>query len=172
MGVFNSCVTAFRKESWRSLRRISRTRKTVLSTTPAMRIANRMKPRTSRAMRRPVICSHVRLSATARAVRQTPRVMKNAMAPRRRVRFMLAQEYKGISVDRRDRKSKAARSGRLWREFSVLSGACRSRVLRVELGDLHPLGKAKLLHHPDAVVVHIELIPSESVPCAHGMCMV
>ena len=47
MGVLSSWVTALRKESWRSLRRTSRTRKTVLRTTPAMRRAKRMMPRTS-----------------------------------------------------------------------------------------------------------------------------
>jgi hypothetical protein len=41
------------------------------------------------------MCTQVTFNAIARAVRQTPSVMKKAMAPRRRVRFILAQEYTG-----------------------------------------------------------------------------
>jgi hypothetical protein len=40
-------------------------------------------------------------------VRQTPRVIKNAIAPRRRVRFILAQEYTGPGI-RGNRKKRAA----------------------------------------------------------------
>ena len=47
-GVFSSCVTALMKASCCSLRRISRTRKMVLRTTPAMIIIISRIPRTSR----------------------------------------------------------------------------------------------------------------------------
>ena len=50
--------------------------------------------------------------------------------------------------------------------------ACRTRILRVELGDLHPLGETKFFHQPDAVVVHIELVPRESMACTNGVRMV
>ena len=45
-------------------------------------------------------------------------------------------------------------------------------VCRVELCDLNLLGKAKLFQQPDAIVVHVELIPSQSVAGADRMGMV
>src|SRR6185437_4223293 len=68
-------------------------------------------------------------------------------------------------------KSKAARRGRPWRELRC-SGARWARVFGVELGDLHSLGETKFLHQPDAIVVHVELIPCEPMTRAHRMCMV
>ena len=47
-GVFSSCVTALMKASCCSLRRISRTRKMVFSTTPPMIIASSRIPKNSR----------------------------------------------------------------------------------------------------------------------------
>ncbi len=89
-------VTAFRKESWRSLRRISRTRKTVLRTTPAISRAKRMIPRTASATVRSLRTTQPICRVTARPTRRTPRVIKNAIVPRRRVMFMACP---GNSVD-------------------------------------------------------------------------
>src|SRR5580700_9357963 len=110
-----------------------------------MRIANRKTPRTSSAMRRPLMCTHVTLSATASAVRQTPRVMKNAMAPRRRVRFMLAQEYTGTAARLRCARVRPPKEGGLVvRELGLCARG--TRVLRVKFRSLHLLGETELLH--------------------------
>src|SRR6185437_13835834 len=84
-----------------------------------MSIAKRKTPRTSSAMRRPLMCTQVTLSATASTVRQTPRVIKNALAPRRRVRFMLAQEYTSMTVGApmRIQKQRPPGEGGPWEEF-------------------------------------------------------
>ena len=78
-GVFSSCVTAFRKLSCCSLRRISRTRKTVFSTTPAMMNAKKMIPRTRAPTSRHFRTIQLTLSAMATPIRQAPRVMKKAI---------------------------------------------------------------------------------------------
>src|ERR1700722_12449847 len=98
MGVLSSWVTALRKESCRSLRRISRMRKTVLRTTKAMSAAKRMTPRTAMARVRLFRTIQVMLRVTARPTVRTPRVMKVAMAPRRRVMFMLHENITGESL--------------------------------------------------------------------------
>ncbi len=90
MGVFSSWVTALRKESWRSLRRTSRTKKMVLRTTPAMRAAKRRMPRMAKATVRALRRSQA-LWVMVRPTRIAPRVMKKAIAPRRRVMFMLVE---------------------------------------------------------------------------------
>ena len=91
MGVLSSWVTALRKESCRSLRRISRTRKTVLRTTPATRTAKRIMPRTAKATVRSLRIIQA-LCVMARPTRRAPSVMKKAMAPRRRVMFIGLEE--------------------------------------------------------------------------------
>src|ERR1700730_10708495 len=90
IGVLSSWVTALRKESWRSLGRISRMRKTVLRTTPAMRAAKRTMPRMAKATVRWLRRIQA-LWVMVRPTRIAPRVMKKAMAPRRRVMFMLVK---------------------------------------------------------------------------------
>src|ERR1700679_2549184 len=100
----------------------------VLMTAPAMRMEKRSTPRRSMARRRLLLLIQVMLRTTARTVRHTPSVMKNARVPRRRVRFMLEGEYSGRMLscaatqqqilsgnDSKKDKSK----GRLWR-----SGLC------------------------------------------------
>src|SRR5438874_44528 len=67
MGVLSSGVTALRKESWRSLRRTSRTRKIVLRTTAATRMAKKMMPRT-RSARWPALCMVVTIADSGRVV--------------------------------------------------------------------------------------------------------
>src|SRR5258706_3268989 len=80
MGVFSSWVTALRKLSWRSFRRISRTMKIVLTTRPAMITPKKIIPKTSGTTCRQWNTIHVMFRKTASATRQAPSVMKNAMA--------------------------------------------------------------------------------------------
>src|ERR1700679_170971 len=71
-------------------------RKTVLSTTKAMTAEKRMTPRTAMARVRLLRTIQVMLRVTARPTVRTPRVMKVAMAPRRRVMFIACWKYSGV----------------------------------------------------------------------------
>src|SRR5712692_10493912 len=82
-GVFNSWVTALMNAPCCSFRRISRTRKIVLSTTPVMMSGKARTPRISIPASRQLTITQPMLSARAPAVTQTPRTMKNAMDFRR-----------------------------------------------------------------------------------------
>src|SRR5437763_370356 len=79
IGVFNSCETALMKASCCSLRRISRTRKIVLSMRPAMMTPKKTTPSTSRATLRQLSRIQLTFSARASPTRHAPSVMKNAM---------------------------------------------------------------------------------------------
>jgi len=57
-------------------------------TTPVVIRPKRMRPTTSRAMRRSLRMIQAMLKATRPPTMNTPRVMARAMAPRRRVMFM------------------------------------------------------------------------------------
>ena len=65
IGVFNSCVTALMKLSCCSLRRISRTRKTVLRIRPRMMATKKTTPKKSRTPLRQLRMIQLTLSATA-----------------------------------------------------------------------------------------------------------
>src|ERR1700738_4421632 len=80
MGVFSSWVTALRKLSCRSFRRISRTMKMVLTTKPAIITPKKIMPKTSGTTCRQWNTIQVMFKKIARATRQAPSVMKNAMA--------------------------------------------------------------------------------------------
>src|SRR5438034_5870391 len=82
-GVFSSWVTALMNAPCCSFRRISRTRKIVLSTTPVMISGKARTPRISIPAWRQLTMTQPMLSARAPADRQTPRTMKNAMDFRR-----------------------------------------------------------------------------------------
>src|SRR5436309_1642911 len=82
-GVFSSWVTALMNAPCCSFRRISRTRKIVLSTTPVMISGKARTPRISIPAWRQLTMTQPMLSASAPADRQTPRTMKNAMDFRR-----------------------------------------------------------------------------------------
>jgi hypothetical protein len=70
-------------ESCCSLRLISRTRKMVFSTIPAMMTRKKMRPRSASTPRFQLITSQPTFSATAMATRQIPRTVKK-MTDRRR----------------------------------------------------------------------------------------
>src|SRR5918911_3166474 len=78
IGVFSSWETALMKALCCSLRRISRTRKIVLRTRPAMMALKKMTPRTSSATLRQLSRIQLTLSVTASPTRHAPSVMKNA----------------------------------------------------------------------------------------------
>src|SRR5919206_4394863 len=78
IGVFSSWETALMKALCCSFRRISRTRKIVLRTSPAMMALKNMMPRTSSATLRQLSRIQLTLSATASPTRQAPSVMKKA----------------------------------------------------------------------------------------------
>src|ERR1700726_4960080 len=80
MGVFSSWVTALRKLSCRSFRRISRTMKIVFTTRPAMITPKKIMPKTSGTTCRQWNTIHVMFRKIASATRIAPSVMKNAMA--------------------------------------------------------------------------------------------
>src|SRR5262245_36412437 len=64
------------KESCCSFRRISRTRKIVLTTTPAMMTRKKIEPKTIRTPSRQLISSQPMFRVTAAATRQIPRMVK------------------------------------------------------------------------------------------------
>ncbi len=87
-GVFSSWVTALMKASCCSLRRISRTRKMVFSTTPQMIISTSRTPSTSRMPVRQFSRTQPMYSTRMTVISPTPRAMKNAMDLRRPVTTM------------------------------------------------------------------------------------
>src|SRR5229473_2738604 len=82
-GVFSSWVTALMNAPCCSFRRISRTRKIVLSTTPVMMSGKTRTPRISIPASRQLTITQPMLSVRAPADTQTPRTMKKAMDFRR-----------------------------------------------------------------------------------------
>ena len=82
-GVFNSCVTALMKASCCSLRRISRTRKMVFRTMPAMISSTDRMPRSSRMPVPPVQQDPTDVEDEDDADRPTPKAMKKAIDFRR-----------------------------------------------------------------------------------------
>src|SRR5271167_2217383 len=79
MGVLSSWVTALRKLSCCSLRRISRTRKTVLTDTPAMISPKKIMPRTRGTTRRQLMTIQLTFTIIVKATRHTPNVIKKAI---------------------------------------------------------------------------------------------
>src|ERR1017187_4969329 len=79
IGVFNSWVTALRKLSCCSLRRISRTRKMVLRMTPAIIKPKKITPRMRGTIWRQLRMIQLVLSTAVAAARQTPSVRKDAI---------------------------------------------------------------------------------------------
>src|SRR5580698_8994620 len=63
-------------------------------------------------------------------------------------------------------------SGRMSVLSSILSCARRTRVFRIVLRNLDVARKAELLQKPYAVVVRVELVPLQAVPCRNRMGMV
>src|SRR3979490_1878242 len=82
-GVFSSWVTLWMNASCCSFRRISRTRKIVLSTTPVMMSGKMRTPRISIPASRQLTMTQLMLRKRTAAVRQTPRTIKKAMDRRR-----------------------------------------------------------------------------------------
>src|ERR1041385_3829136 len=82
-GVLSSCVTELMKASCCSLRRISRIKKVVFSTRPAIISTKKIMPRTSIATSRQLRMIQLTLSATAAATSNDPSVMKKAIDLRR-----------------------------------------------------------------------------------------
>src|SRR6185503_20099178 len=97
IGVFNSCVTALIKASCCSLRRISRIRKVVLSTTPNISTMKKIIPKISSASSVRLRMIQPKLRATASATRHAPSVMKNMTDFRRRAltRMVLILSIRG-----------------------------------------------------------------------------
>src|ERR1035437_905802 len=92
IGVFSSWVTALRKLSCCSLRRISRTRKMVLRMTPAIIKPKKMTPRMRGTISRQLRMIQLVLRTAAAAARQTPSVIKKAMVVLRLVMRMGRRE--------------------------------------------------------------------------------
>src|SRR3954469_4879777 len=141
-GVLSSCVTALMKESCCSLRRISRTRKIVFSTTPAMISRKKMTPRIARTPRRQFRTIQLTFSVTARTTMQMPRTVKK-MTDRRRPLIM------------RQRLLRSLRGFLDWK--------------RPQLGDFqipHDADRAKHLERDPA---DVELVPFEAVTRRHGV---
>src|SRR5271166_2853844 len=169
IGVFNSCVTAFRKLSCRSLRRTSRTRKMVLSTRPAMSSAKKGMPTTRGTRRRQLRMIQPTLSVTATPTRHAPSTMNSTTFRLRPLILM------GATVTRRKKnrplgKVYRAGDGIGWRR-KFLCYSRRLRIGRIVLCDLDVPGEAEFLEQPDAVVVWINLVPCEAVARGNGMRM-
>src|SRR5215468_1871453 len=81
-------------ESCCSLRRISRTRKIVFTTTPAMMTRKKIDPKTMRTLSRQLMSSQPTFSVTAAATRQIPRMVKK-MA--RRCRPLIIRDPVGFA---------------------------------------------------------------------------
>src|SRR5438034_1646320 len=111
-GVFSSWVTALMNAPCCSFRRISRTRKIVLSTTPVMISGKARTPRISIPAWRQLTMTQPTLSASAPADRQTPRTMKNAMDFRRPpdvIRHSIAARGESLASHRDGRGAPLAR---------------------------------------------------------------
>src|SRR6185436_11874783 len=90
IGVFSSCVTALIKASCCSLRRISRIRKVVLSTTPKISTMKKMIPRISSASSVRLRMIQPKLRAIESTTRHTASVMKHTIDFRRRALTRMA----------------------------------------------------------------------------------
>src|SRR5260370_24935292 len=167
IGVFSSCVTAFRKLSCRSLRRISRTMKIVLTTKPAIITPKKIMPNTSGTTCRRWNTTQVMWRKTATPTRQAPSVMKKAMAFVRLVMRIAAS-----LIHRRDCRTRwrgldsVAGSGNqgffldkwLGRNGGWLDGF-RGLGVRLQLRHLDVPRQAEFLQHRDSVPVHVNFVP-------------
>src|SRR5277367_5317627 len=159
IGVFSSCVTAFRKLSCRSLRRTSRTRKMVLRTTPAMSSAKKGMPMSIGTRRRQLRMIQPTLRATAAPSMHAPRTMKKIVLRFRPLILMGASTRRAIKIARSEKCT-----GRAMELFAaeLLSDSCWLRIVRIELRDLDVPCQAEFLEQPDAVVVGIDLVPCQA----------
>src|SRR5271165_48964 len=169
IGVFNSCVTAFRKLSCRSLRRTSRTRKMVLRTTPAMSSAKKGMPMTRGTRRRQLRMIQPTLSVTATPTRHAPSTM-NSTTFRLRPLILMGATDTARKKNRPLGKVYRAGDGIGWRR-KFLCYSRRLRIVWIELCDLDVPGQAEFLEQPDAVIVWINLVPFQAVARGNGMRM-
>src|ERR1700678_2193720 len=88
IGVLSSCVTALMKLSCCSLRRISRSRKIVLRTSPVVMALKKITPRKTLMPSRQLRVIQPNPTATATPARPTPRTRKVIVALRRLVMRM------------------------------------------------------------------------------------
>src|SRR5271167_4175579 len=139
MGVFSSCVTAFKKLFCCSLRRISRTRKMVLRMSPAMMKPKKMTPRTNGTSWRQLRMIQLMLSTIAAAASDTPSVTKNAMAVLRLVmRMDEVRIAKSLWADEQPQAAPSCPRGLPLPRFRCLS-QCHA-LLHGHLGFLLPAG--------------------------------
>src|SRR5438876_7017523 len=103
IGVFSSCVTALIKLSCCSLRRISRTKKLVLTISPAISTAKRMTPKNSITSWSQLRMIQLTFSAIASITRHTPSTTKNTMALLRLVVRMGRSQNNSTSVGVREK---------------------------------------------------------------------
>src|SRR5437764_1896889 len=148
IGVFSSCETALMKASCCSLRRISRTRKIVLSMSPAMMKPKKMMPSTSRATLRQLSRTQLTFSVRASPTRHAPSVMKNAMDLRWPLSLMRLTRHVTLS-----------RSP----EHLLKPFAARDRALTVGVDSVDGLSKPQQLECAYAPPVDINLVPREAV---------
>src|SRR2546423_5333634 len=148
IGVFNSCETALMKASCCSLRRISRTRKIVLSMRPAMMTPKKMTPSTSRATLRQLSRIQLTFSARASPTRHAPSVMKNAMDLRWPLSLMRLEGH--LTLGRSPEH--------LFKPF-----AARARALAFGVDSADGLRKAHQLECAYAPPGDINLVPREAV---------
>src|SRR5579864_8161736 len=161
-GVFNSWVTALMKASCCSLRRISRTRKAVLTTTPPMIMASSRMPRKSRIPLRQLSRTQPMYSSRMTEMRPAPSAMKNAMDLRRPATTMTTA-YRGAAKADTERVFKRSDL----RGFSLNQGG----------GDLrhaHRFCDAQEFEHLDLDPGGVEFVPGQAVPrrCRVGMVVV
>src|SRR5579872_1586858 len=150
-GVFNSCVTALMKASCCSLRRISRTKKMVFTTTPPMIRAIRSMPRKSRMPLRQLSNTQPTYSRMTTDIRQAPSAMKKAIDFRRPAPTM------NTAYDGKDGRCAGTPAGSLCRfAFDELAGGFRH---------LNGLGDTEVLQDRDQDPGGIELIPGQAVAC-------
>src|SRR5205809_2005716 len=107
IGVFSSCVTALIKLSCCSLRRISRTKKLVLTISPAISTAKRMTPKNSITSWRQLRIIQLTFSAIASITRHTPSTTKNTMALLRLVMRMGRSQNNSTSVGVREKTGRS-----------------------------------------------------------------
>src|SRR5256714_9117039 len=150
IGVFNSCETALMKASCCSLRRISRTRKIVLSMSPAMMKPKKMMPSTSRATLRQLSRTQLTFSVKASPTRHAPSVMKNAMDLRWPLSLMRLNGHVTLS-----------RSP----EHPLKTFAARDCALAVGVDSVDGLREPHQFERAYAPPVDVNLVPGEAVAC-------
>src|SRR6202142_177677 len=101
IGVLSSCVTALMKLSCCSFRRISRNRKMVLRTNPAVRAAKKITPRKTLIPSRQLRMIQPKPTATATPARPTPRT-RNVMVALRLLVMRMARFYREGKENRRE----------------------------------------------------------------------